>query len=593
MNQKIIGIKIKKRHSIFFRSVVSFIILLLPIYILVIFFFNQGQKILADKITSAMQQNINSYMVKLETEFLRIHELTLDLMIDEDLISVEGTKSIMSDIEITNAINRIQRRLEIIRSSSSYINTISINIFSMQRRINASSENLGSISEIYPGDFYDLTFYNTDNLKILSIKDQMLFMRIGGNSDPKAIELPPYTIDVSISSNAIQSDLKNFTILKSSDTVLYNYTNDFIVSVSNNMQAARVILDQSISMELSQPSLNLSGEQFLFVQTNSDLLNLSLAQYLPEKSAFEQLQIYTTWFIIFTIIVLIITILFSIYLHVSVRKPLWSIIQLFSNVEMGDLNARATYTQNDEFGALFFSFNKMVGNLEGLINQLSEQQNLTQKAELKQLQSQINPHFLFNSYFLLHRLIKQEDKENAMFFSKMMGKYFEYITKNGSDDEYLKTESEHARNYATIQSMRFTGRIKVDFNDLPETMAEIQVPRLILQPILENAFSHGLENIEAEGIIKILFDTYTQEDHSGILITIEDNGNRLSDIKITQLQKLLSEETNNKKVTALLNIHKRLLLRFNHKGGLSISRSSFGGMKIQISIPTSFLDSRL
>ena len=119
---------------------------------------------------------------------------------------------------------------------------------------------------------------------------------------------------------------------------------------------------------------------------------------------------------------------------------------------------------------------------------------MIQRAELKQLQSQINPHFLFNSYFLLHRLIKSRNFERAVEISKNMGTYFQFITRNASDTVSLLREYEHAEIYADIQSLRFEGRIAVEVEPLPLCCQSIMVPRLIIQPSIENAFAHRLEN---------------------------------------------------------------------------------------------------
>lgn len=132
--------------------------------------------------------------------------------------------------------------------------------------------------------------------------------------------------------------------------------------------------------------------------------------------------------------------------------------------------------------------NDMEDRLSRLIEEVYVQKNLTQKAQLKQLQAQINPHFLYNSFFTLSRRIKRQDYDNAEEFARHLGNYFKYLTRDGSDFIALRQEVEHAKSYATIQQARFSSRVRVCFEQLPDSCSGLMVPRLILQPLLENSF---------------------------------------------------------------------------------------------------------
>ena len=119
-----------------------------------------------------------------------------------------------------------------------------------------------------------------------------------------------------------------------------------------------------------------------------------------------------------------------------------------------------------------------------------------QNIELKQLQSQINPHFLYNSFFNIYRLAKDEDYENLTCFTQYLGSYYQYITRSASDEVSLLDEYNHAKTYCNIQQMRFHNRLELKMAPLPEAFAGYRVPRLIMQPIIENAFEHGLKTVE-------------------------------------------------------------------------------------------------
>ncbi|PIB49060.1 hypothetical protein AOA60_29080, partial [Pseudomonas sp. 2822-17] len=120
--------------------------------------------------------------------------------------------------------------------------------------------------------------------------------------------------------------------------------------------------------------------------------------------------------------------------------------------EKGGLDQPIEHSKKDEFGFLYDRYNKMMRRLKVLIDQDYKQKMMMQKAELKQLQSQINPHFLYNSFFILNSLAKIEDTERIELFTNMLGEYFRFITKNGESEVPLVDEIKHARTYTEIQS---------------------------------------------------------------------------------------------------------------------------------------------
>ena len=197
---------------------------------------------------------------------------------------------------------------------------------------------------------------------------------------------------------------------------------------------------------------------------------------------------------------------------------------------------------------------------------------------MKQLQAQINPHFLYNSFFILSRRIHKEDIEGAEALSNHLGNYFKYLSRDQSDDISLSDEVAHARSYAAIQGERFVARMRIEFGTLPDAWGTYRVPRLIIQPLLENAFKYGLENKSENGLLRISFSVC----NSGLHITVEDNGENKVDL--AALQQSL-DEVNPDIISGMSNIHRRLQIYFHGQGGLSIARSELGGMAVTILLP--------
>jgi len=222
----------------------------------------------------------------------------------------------------------------------------------------------------------------------------------------------------------------------------------------------------------------------------------------------------------------------------------------------------------------------MVLKLGELIDQVYKQKIYAQRAELKQLQSQINPHFLYNSFFIISRMARLGDCDNIKVFAEHLGNYYQFITRNSTDEVPLIREIEHARTYAEIQAMRFSNRIRVEFGNLAEQYWNIQVPRLIIQPIIENAFEHGLKDKEENGLVRVDFFILS----NGLCIVVEDNGTYIGDAELDNLNKTLQNESEIVKSTGIINVHRRIQLRFGKDSGLVIKHSKLGGLRVEMRI---------
>ena len=144
----------------------------------------------------------------------------------------------------------------------------------------------------------------------------------------------------------------------------------------------------------------------------------------------------------------------------------------------------------------------------------------------------------------------------------------------------LAEDVKHAQTYAEIQRMRFSKRLQIDFPDCPEANASLLVPRLILQPILENAFEHGVGKRPQAGKIQV---TYLDRGNR-LMIRVADNGQDLSDEQIKRIQAALEETSEMIEITGMRNIHRRLRLVYGQESGLTIERSEMGGLSVTLTI---------
>ena len=233
--------------------------------------------------------------------------------------------------------------------------------------------------------------------------------------------------------------------------------------------------------------------------------------------------------------------------------------------------------KGEVFRNLYENFNYMAERIDVLISRELKQQILINQANFKHLQAQINPHFMYNSYFLLYRLIKKRDIEGSLVVCENLGNFFQYITRDSGDSKSLEEEIRHARSYAVIQAYRFQNKIQIDFPELPEKYGYVEVPRLIVQPLIENVFKYVVGDLDEEEEVQLRVSY--EENEEDLLVIVENSGS-ISDEMLKQIQTRIEQPEEGAEVTALVNINSRLNLFFKQKSSLAVRKSSLGGLKI-------------
>lgn len=314
---------------------------------------------------------------------------------------------------------------------------------------------------------------------------------------------------------------------------------------------------------------------------SSQMFPLQL-NYFDVKSTQDQfVQTVTRLSMIFVICGVLNLIVFIIIWYVKTYRPLHLLlIDAFSHTESGDLHYRITTTPDSPFASIYASYNHMMEKMEAYVENDLKRQVLVNRANLKQLQAQISPHFIYNSYYVLYRLIKKGDRDISIQLAENLGQFFQYITRNAEDEKRLRDEVEHARSYASIQKIRFRDMLDVEIDPAPEEIANVYVPRLILQPVLENAFKYAYETVCESMRLYLHFEVQSPYQFQ---ILVENSGN-VSDDTVKMIREKLANTDPRMETTALVNIHRRLKIYFQPSSGLEVERSSLGGLLIRMKI---------
>ncbi len=587
----------RKRFSIFSKLVLAFLVVITPIYLLGAYINDEGARIVDREISKSLQQQVRFYLTSLETEIERMTVLQREFMNDEDLEALSMMMERMTTYERLTAMKRLQKRLSLIKASSMYISEARAYIPSVARIISSDPaiDRLDQLqidqlkkdilisappfilkdNEIYIREYYPSP-YNLDTrnpnfvLEIqVSISELHRFLaQLPGYENGGAVMIHEHAVIVSdkhaTSFNRISDDLNQQLVLSSA-------------------------MDESDSGDVTQAHterISLQGEDFLTVHLYSPLLNSHMVVYVPEIEVMGPIVKYRTYMWLISGISLFVIIAFAYWIYRIIHQPLRKLVGAFRKVESGIITVNIKHNSNDEFHYLYERFNYMAAHLNNLIYEVYEQKIHLQQSELKQLQSQINPHFLYNSFYLLYRMTKAQDVENATRFTMYLGDYYQYITRNGNEEVRLEEELRHVRAYTEIQSIRFNDRIRVTLDELPDSYIGIQVPRLILQPIVENAYQHGFDLDIENCHLQINFSiSYTFIDKPILIIVVKDNGIGMTDEELESWHRKFNDEQQINEVTGMLNVHRRLWLKYGTLGGIHLDHGDSRGLIVTLRIP--------
>ncbi len=285
--------------------------------------------------------------------------------------------------------------------------------------------------------------------------------------------------------------------------------------------------------------------------------------------------------IISLVILSLMVAMFSIYLPNSFAKPITDLIGVTDRVSKGDLDARSLNDSNDEVGVLAHSMNQMIEKINELLKQITVEQIRIREAELELLQLQINPHFLYNTLDTIIWLAEGGDEKRVVSMVKSLSAFFRTSLSRGRDIITLKEELVHAKSYLEIQQFRYQDILTYSI-DVPEEFSECMIPKITIQPLIENALYHGIKNKRGGGNINVT----AKCEGDDLVISVADNGIGMSDERLAEVVAgLEGDRPSENAIYGLYNVNERIKLKFGSKYGITL-HSVFGeGSTCDILLP--------
>ncbi|MFJ5624649.1 sensor histidine kinase [Peribacillus loiseleuriae] len=381
-------------------------------------------------------------------------------------------------------------------------------------------------------------------------------------------------------SNILQSENKDNSILLMNDKNLLIGSNKDIDSIQLNQ------LNKKENFQ-TETIIRIKDDDYLINTRNLSMTDWKLISLIPyEKATFRINAIFKKIFIVQTVVFILFLFLLTLILS-KILNRLVDLRNIAKKVQNGDLSVRSTLKGNDEIATLSTSFNLMLDKVREMIEENTLIQSRKRQAELEMLQAQINPHFLFNVLNSIRmKVMMKRDHESAEMISSLSKLLRITIDKHKGMITFLE-ELEINHDYVRLMNMRQRHEIGLKMN-VSSDAYHIKLPRLVLQPIIENAIIHGLN--EQEGLIEIRAKYHNHT----LMIVIEDNGIGMENEQLTKLKENLNKtdlsshkesELNGFSSIGLSNVYERMKLTFGENFIMQVQSELNKGTKVSMVIP--------
>ncbi|MEC0124947.1 sensor histidine kinase [Paenibacillus pabuli] len=571
-----------KNASIVVKVMIAFVLVILPLYVISIMITHTSSKQMQTEVEKAHESKLYFYHNHLQFELERMSGLVTEFSFDETMSTLSTRAAIMSRYEVTSSLNNIHNKLGQIMVTSPYISDVVYYVPALHKRVSA----VDGIRNVEDTEWKDLLATMGNLNGELSYSHNNLYFLKSNPYNMNHEEPPNFILGIRLSAEELKHRLQQLAETGGSDiTLSFGEQHNVLISSSEEPVSAAQLQKVSPESPESMQVTRYQSDPYLYYSLYDPDHSFTLTASIPSDVLQAPMEQYNLWLWVLTLISIVIIMIFSFSIYRSIHKPLSVLIRGFRKAEQGQTSIHIPQSRRDEFGYLYSRFNHMIERLHILIDENYVARIRTSEAELKHLQSQIQPHFLYNSLFSIKQMAEVENVELIQEFTDYLGQYFRYMSRDSHSEVSLGEEVDHALIYASIQKIRFGSRVQLQLEELSKEYRDIAIPRVIIQPIVENVFEHALAKRSQGGILKLSY----QVDHHKLSIRIEDDGDQLTDEVLSNLQASFQESANqrhgNEEITGLMNVNQRLQIKFGAGYGLCAQRSELGGLCMILNIP--------
>ncbi|MDK8182196.1 sensor histidine kinase [Paenibacillus sp. UMB4589-SE434] len=416
---------------------------------------------------------------------------------------------------------------------------------------------------------------------------------------------------IEMDSAPIMSALDNLRLSANSDVTILARDGVVVASTkgSSTSKSDPTAMDRGLAPSNSYAKLaNLLLSRDVLVNQQMDYMLVAakptMADWIvysetPEKDLNVELDQTKNYLLLVISILIVVAMALAIFVSRTISSPLKRLIHEMRRVERGHFKGELQVQSYEEINILVSSFNQMVNQMDELIERVKVSSISEKNAQLQALQSQVNPHFLYNTLDMIYWMLDEKENDRLGSVVLSLSHLFRYSSNwEDSSQVTLREELEQMRHYLTIIASRLEGRLSLRIH-IDEQYLDAPLPKMTLQPIIENAVKYGLEPLPVEGKLNV----YCQASDQALYIIIQDNGIGIVANRLTELQEALRQvtlqavkpdtepaaaiamERKGRKGVGLLNVHRRLVLMYGENFGIQLDSTEEKGTTIRLSMP--------
>lgn len=323
----------------------------------------------------------------------------------------------------------------------------------------------------------------------------------------------------------------------------------------------------------------IQGSDFQIIYKDSFYTNWKTIGVFSLNETLKEVTNLRHYSILIGLVTLVLAVVAAFFFTASIAKPLSKLRSLMKKAEEGDLSVRFNSKYNDEIGQLGNSFNNMIKEISNLIDMVYTEQRRKREAELKTLQAQIKPHFLYNTLYTIQWMAEEHGAKDVVHILGALANLFRIGLSKGKEMISVHEELEHVRSYLTIQKARYEDKLIYEIN-YDEDILNYSVLKLILQPLVENAIYHGINARRGGGKITIT----ARIDQQKLYFCVADNGIGIMPEKLKEIRNVLKNSHGESAKTGfgIFNVNERIKLSFGSEYGLTYTSVYHEGTKVEV-----------
>jgi len=393
------------------------------------------------------------------------------------------------------------------------------------------------------------------------------------------------TLVIETEPKAILAALSNVTISPNSRVYLVNNDNK-VVATTDDEKISPVNFNELPRPVGEEVIAEIRGNK-LVTSANTALAGWTVFGLTPKEDISEQFEPIRETMLVAGLLLIVLSTALATFVSRTISSPLKLLIREMKQVELGNFTRTLNVKSYDEINSLVMSFNRMVQRMDELIEDITSASLSEKNAQLQALQSQVNPHFLYNTLDMIYWMLDERENDRLGRVILALSQMFRYSSEwEQASRTTLRDELDQMRHYMTIIENRLEGRLQTEIQ-VDETWLEAALPKMTIQPIIENAVKSGLEPLKNAGLLRVYAETTDRELH----IVIQDNGVGIDAETLLRLQRSLTDEAVDKskqdarRGIGLLNVHRRIGLMFGERYGLRIESMQGAGTTVTIVMP--------